>query len=148
MAALWTDYEPTERQKKVVNFFRDNDYTNCVAEACKVCKVSRQTYYNWHRDERFSRWWQSELLHHFGLRLGAVLGSVFREATVPRGPGDRRYNVSAARVLLDRFDEGFQPKSRQRIDHRHQIHGAGDDGWQRRCEEALAAVNEPGDDSA
>ena len=112
-----TDYKPTAAQNRILSSFREHSYLISVTKACATCKVGRRTYYDWFDNPAFCQWWLDQAHRHFALQLPRIHGAVLRGATEEDAPG----NPMDRRTFLERFDEGFAPRSRQHHKHEGQM---------------------------
>jgi len=103
-----TKFEPTEKMRDLLNAWREEDYACSISEACRRADVHRSMWYEWIHRPGFVGWWLAEAQAHFGGRIPEVYSVLFAAAS-----GDRRGDTSAAKLILERFDDMYAPRSRQ-----------------------------------
>ena len=104
-----TDFTPSATQKALLSVMQECDYGRSITEACAEAKVGRRTFYGWTDNPQFCRWWVEQAERHFSRELPRIYAALVRSATEKDAPG----NVAASRLLLERFDKSFVPRSRK-----------------------------------
>ena len=105
----FTQFKPSENQLAVLSAMQAEDYGCTVDAACERVGLCREVYYRWFdRNSGFGEWWRQEAEAHFGRKLPRVYAAALRSAGGQdvKGAFDRK-------LLLERFDAGYAPKSRQ-----------------------------------
>ena len=105
-----TNWQATDNMKLVLKHMQDNGYDSSIVDACGVCKINRKSYYDWFDNPNFVKWWQEQADRHFELQLPAIQAALARQA---KDPKKARVDTTAAKLLLERFDKGYAPRSRQ-----------------------------------
>ncbi len=103
----------SEKQLAYLTACQDVDYAISVTDACTVAGVGRQTYYDWLEHPGFNRWWLLRLERHFMDRLPAIYSTLFEIVQKGAGVGCGPGKVAAAKLLLERFDKLYRPKTIQ-----------------------------------
>ena len=104
----WT---PSENMKAALEWATDKEWFFEVTTLCEAIGISREAYYDWFRNARFVAWWGSEWERYFALRMPKV----WRKVDAALGRPGSETNMAAAKLLAERFDKGFAPRSRQDI---------------------------------
>lgn len=112
MVTADTDWQPDERQRRLVSAFQDSNYDIDVTEACIVADVPRQTFYNWTHSPDFMRWWNQQRERFWGLRLPRVDAATYKAATEHKAPGSSQDR----KTFYERYDDAYQPKEKKTIE--------------------------------
>ena len=102
-------WEPTENQTAALQYAQDHDYKYSNVNLCKEVGISKQAYYQWFNTPAFSSWWLDNWTQHFATHLPDVYATILDKA---RGESDRG-DVSAAKLIVERFDKGYVPQSQK-----------------------------------
>ncbi len=108
-----TEFEPSENQKAVLEAFRERDYVLSVTDACRTAGVHRSTFYLWFQDAGFRAWWNNEADRWATLQRPRIIGAMVAAATSPEI--GVRGSASDRKLFLERYDEGYSPKSRRQV---------------------------------
>jgi hypothetical protein len=106
-------WEATEHQEAAVRYAQEYDYKYSVPELCESVGIAKQSYYSWFKTPEFLTWWLGESARWRALKLPEVHKVIAEQALAKSKPGDARYDMKAVELYLQRFDEGFVPRSRQ-----------------------------------
>ena len=87
------------------------NYEISVCDLCTQAEIPRQTWYDQFGNPTFVAWWTEQYERWFALQLPRVGASMFAMATGKRDKG----NTQAAKLLYERFDRGYAPRSRQEL---------------------------------
>jgi hypothetical protein len=109
-AANW---EPSENQKRVLAAAQDDGYEQTIEKMCDVAGINRRTYYRWFDDQGFLDWWQYEADKYFIRQLPRVQRAAVKASLEKGAPG----SVADRKLVLERFDKGFAPRTRQEQHH-------------------------------
>ena len=91
----------------------DAEWSYTVVALCESIGIARTTYYDWFRDNAdFVRWWRNHWAGYFGQTLPRVWGAMVKKA---EGLGEDKASPQAAKLFVERFDGGYQPKTRQEL---------------------------------
>jgi hypothetical protein len=112
---ILTAWSPTEKQRAALAYAQEHGYDHTVSALCQAIDVARQTYYGWWDTAEFAEWWLEQAERWFKLRLPAVYEAMHRRAAGGWDGKGKPPNMAAARLLLERFDKGFAPRSRQEL---------------------------------
>ena len=104
----WT---PSENMENALKMATEWKWSFTVTGLCKEIGISRETYYGWFENPMFAKWWEAAWERWFSLRLPQAWVKV--NAAVGRPSSET--NMAAAKLLAERFDKGFAPRSRQDI---------------------------------
>ncbi len=108
-----TEFQPNENQKRVLEAFQEGDFTISVVDVCQAAGISRSAYYLWFQDAGFRRWWNNEADRWAALQRPRIIGAMVAAATGPC-PASRG-SAFDRKLFLERYDEGYSPKSRQQV---------------------------------
>ncbi len=108
-----TEFQPSEAQQAVVDRFQAKGYAISVRDACNRNETQRVQFYRWFRDPGFRAWWIEEIERYFAARLPEIYADLFDAAL---SKDDRPRAVAAHKLVLERFDRRFMPKSKQFVD--------------------------------
>ena len=107
MASL-ANWKPTENMLAVLKLAQDSDYEMSVTAICKAAGIARMSWYDYWETPTFVKWWTHAFEKHFAGRLPHVYAALDQSAR-----GNRpAVNTQAAKLLMERFDEGYAPKTR------------------------------------
>ena len=106
-----TNWAPTPTQRRVLECAQAADYEESVVNLCKSAGIARQTWYDYHDNPRFVEWWRVQFERHFGMQMPRVSAALLGRALGQREKGSDQ----AAKLLYERFDKGYAPRSRQDI---------------------------------
>ncbi len=107
-----TEFQPSESQLEVLKAFQAKGYDCSVEDGCSNTSTHRVTWYKWHDDcPGFSDWWAAKAITYFARKLPAIYAALTKGAKVRLTGGD----PTAAKLLLERFDKGFVPRSAKDI---------------------------------
>jgi hypothetical protein len=109
-----TGWTPTEFQLALLKVMQDNGYDMTITAACEQAGICRETYYQYLRTSYFREWWQASADEYFARELPKVYSTMLARATGKSDAGSSQ----DAKLILERFDERYQPKSRADIDQR------------------------------
>ena len=107
------DFTPSEKQRSLLMAAQDASYGGCVRAWCRAAEIHHGSYYRWIEDPNFCKWWRAEAEKFFCLRLPRIHAALFDAATRPRTRKEAQIDVAAAKLVLERYDKGFVPRSRQ-----------------------------------
>ena len=107
-----TNWTPTENQLKALKHAQEQRYDYSVTALCQAIGIARQSYYGWFETPEFSEWWINALERHFGQRLGK-----WYQGLEQIGTGASDGKASAYKILLERFDKAYLPKTKQQVQH-------------------------------
>ena len=105
-----TEYKPTPKQLKLLEAYLNPDVAASVTAACKDADVSRQTYYEWMKDEAFCKWFWDEFNKH-KTHIKAQLVKI----GVRRAKDDHRYWADMMRkmdLLEGQLESGMERAGR------------------------------------
>ena len=108
-----TDFTPSKKQLSLLMAAQKASYGGGVRAWCRTAEIHHGSYYRWIEDPNFRRWWMAEAEKFFCLRLPRIYGALFDAATRPRKRKDAQIDVAAAKLVLERYDKGFVPRTRQ-----------------------------------
>ena len=104
-------FKPKENMVKAMEYMQDVDYRCSIKVMCEAVGMAERGYYYWFKNPEFCRWWIDEADAHFARSIPYVKAAMYASATgekVQGSPKDRE-------MLLQRYDEGFMPKSKREI---------------------------------
>ena len=104
------DWTPDERHTAALTYARERGYRYSVTDLCAEIGIGRRTYYDWFANPAFDAWWQRGWQEWFTRELPGVYGDL--------RAGEA--NAHSAKLLIERFDRGYKPQSRQ-----EQVHSGG-----------------------
>jgi hypothetical protein len=108
------EFQPTDNMLAAVQFARENNFDKSGPQCAAAAGGSRTNWYAWVQKSAFVRWWYGEADDHFIGLLPQVWAASFKRSTgvlpVKEG-GDPR----DAKLLAERFDNGYVPRSKQII---------------------------------
>ena len=103
-----TKWQPCQNQLGILKLAQEGDYELSVTALCKGVGIARQTWYEYWETPAFVKWWTHAFEKHFAGRLPHVYAALDQAAR-----GNRpAVSTSAAKLLMERFDEGYAPKTR------------------------------------
>ena len=102
----FTPFEPSDKQLAVLSVFQAAGYGCKVADACEEAGITARSYYFWHDNPAFSKWWADQSNRFFSLQIGRVQSAVLASATIADAPGDPR----AQKLYFERNDKDYCPK--------------------------------------
>ena len=106
-----TKWTPTDRMLELLRTAQDAKYEISVSTLCGETELNRRTYYEYFDNPNFVEWWQAQADRYFALqvsRLSAV--------SMSRALGKtERGSTADTRLMLERHDKGFAPRSRQEV---------------------------------
>ena len=102
-------WEPTKKQTAALEYAQAHDYKYRVDNLSTNLDIGRSTYYGWFSTPAFSAWWLDNWTQHFATHLPDVYATILDKA---RGESDRG-DVSAAKLIVERFDKGYVPQSQK-----------------------------------
>jgi hypothetical protein len=115
--AVATEFKPTANQLKVLTAFADNGYDISIQDACREAGVHRSRMYRWLDDPGFREYWQEHREKAGLLALKDVDRACMNSAT-----GENKdANTSAIKLMYERFDKGYAPRSKQEVTGKHSI---------------------------
>jgi len=112
MSDNFTKFNPSEKQRSLLNAFKDADYVVTVTKACEVVGLARRTYYDWIDNPDFAEWWENQAKRYIALKLPQVWGNLAQAATGKFANGERP-NVYAIKTFLERFDRDYKLKKKE-----------------------------------
>ena len=104
------DFTPSEKQRSLLMAAQDASYGGCVRAWCRAAAIHHGSYYSWFEDPNYRRWWMAEAEKFFGLHLPRIHGALFHAAITPLSGKDKKIDVNAAKLVLERYDRGFVPR--------------------------------------
>ena len=108
-----TQFTPTPNMRLAVRYLKGCDYDSKVSVMCESIGIARRSYYDWWEKPGFGEWWDAQSVAHFTRRLPAVRAAALAAALEVTGRGDKKHDVAAIKLVMERFDEGYAPRSRQ-----------------------------------
>jgi len=108
---LLTKWAPTATQRRVLECAQAADYEISVTALCKAAEIARQTWYDYHDNPAFVRWWCSQFERHFAMQIPRVSAALLGRALGTREKGSDQ----AAKLFYERFDRGYTPRSRHEL---------------------------------
>ena len=109
-----TGFQPSPAQLAALKTWQDKDYDCTVAEGMLGAERARETWYAWMGLPEFASWWEAEARKHF-MRLMPRIYAAMCKAATGKGGLDLSRGAADRKTLLERFDKGFVPRSRQDI---------------------------------
>jgi len=103
-----TKWQPCANQLAALKLIQESDYELSVTALCQGVGIARATWYEYWDTVPFVKWWNAACEKHFAGRMPQVYAAVTQSALGNR-PG---VNTRAAKLLAERFDEGYAPKTR------------------------------------
>ena len=106
------EFNPSDKQLALLSTYQDTSYAVTVKDACGITGIDRKTYYNWMQVPGFKRWWIGCIEDHFIGSLVSVyaqLVKIVEDGVKVASAGQ----VGAAKLLLERFDKLYRPKTIQ-----------------------------------
>ena len=98
--------------RRALEVAQASDYEISIVDLCGEIDLNRRTWYEYFDNPTFVKWWNEQVERHFGLKLPGVYRALQRAAEGEDGICNR-VRSSAAKLLLERFDRGYAPKTRQ-----------------------------------
>ncbi len=92
---------------------------SAVVKLCPAAGIGTSTYYRWFDCPEFRVWWKGEFDKWAAHQLPRILAAAIASAVgrdSAGSPADRK-------LLLERYDKGYQPTSKQKIEG-HVTHSA------------------------
>lgn len=117
MSQNLTEWQPNENQKAVLEAFLDGGFAVSVVEACQVAGISRSAYYLWFKDEGFRRWWNDQSDRWATMQRCRIVGAMVEAATSDAPSRETRGSTADRKLFLERYDEGYMPKSKRELEH-------------------------------
>jgi len=107
---LPTKWKPTKNMRAALTYAQEHGYAYCKIKLCAEIGIDRSTYYGWFHNADFDRWWRNKWVGYFELRLSAIYGTALARA---EGISGAKGSTRDAKLLIERFDKGYAPKTRQ-----------------------------------
>jgi len=103
-----TKWAPCENQLAALKLAQESDYELSVTALCQGVGIARTTWYEYWDTAQFVAWWTQSFEKYFSGRLPQVYAALVQSAL-----GNRTaVNTSAAKLLMERHDKGYAPKTR------------------------------------
>ena len=106
-----TNWTPTDNQLEALRLAEKAEWKYTVGNLCQDVGISRAAYYQWFDTPGFVEWWGTAVDRWFTMRMPGMYGDVLEAV---RMEGSKR-NISAAKLLAERFDKRYVPRSRQDV---------------------------------
>ena len=106
-----TKWTPTENQEAALKRAEACEWKFKIVNLCADIGVDRSSYYQWFKTPGFVAWWNEAVERWFALRMPAMYGDILESVRMESS----RRNMSAAKLLMERFDKGYAPRSRQDV---------------------------------
>jgi len=108
---------PQENHLRALVVFQAHEYMGKLHELMTEAGLSKQTYHYWFRDvPGFPEWWRAQADDWFAKQIIRVQAALLQAAVIPTKRSERRIDTKAAELLLQRFDLGFAPRSKQTVE--------------------------------
>jgi len=105
-------FRPNAHQRAYLSYCQSVNYRCSNREAADAAGIDEAASRRWHeRNTGFSAWWNAHYQAHFTRRIPRVYGQLHARATGE----DVLCDVPAAKLLIERYDDGYLPKSRQEL---------------------------------
>ena len=111
-ASTSTKWRPTKNMKAALTYAIAHDWTFFVSHLCAELGFDRSAYYQWFHNEHFRAWWKDRWERYFEVRMNAVWAASAARAEGRKGAEG---STQDAKLLAERFDKGYQPKTRQEL---------------------------------
>jgi len=118
--ASLTGYQPSDSQRAAATAFQAVNYNCTIEGGMSGAGLVRQTWYDWMDSPEFAAWWEAQAHKHFMRLLPRVYGAM-HTAAVGEGDKNLRGGASDRKTILERWDKGFVPRSRQEVDQQGTI---------------------------
>ncbi len=113
------EWHPTENQMDALAYCQKRDYNYKITLMAKSLEMDDHTFRKWFDGPAFVSWWNEQTEKYMARQIPRIMSAMIDEATGKKKSG--RSGAAAARLILDRYDKQFIPKSQTEINVKGRI---------------------------
>jgi len=103
-------WEPDGQQRAALSVAQRAEYRLSYKEIAEKSGLGLSTLMGWFKVRAFAKWWQAQADGFFARKMPEIYAATFDRAT---GKGKKKGDHRDAKLMLERFDKSYVPRSAQ-----------------------------------